>query len=84
MGRSRSRWSRRSTPTRYLLPLLRPGQRLFVVPGMYGPNSTAANAAVIAHHDELVQQKLGGYLGWAAAEPRIRGMFFWPSALGHA
>ena len=46
----------------YLLPLLRPHQRLWVVPGLFGPASVAHSPEARTAYDELLVRKLQGWL----------------------
>ena len=48
---------------RYIFPLLKPHQKAWVVPGLYGQNGTADNATAMAETDALLIQKLAAY--WA-------------------
>ena len=64
------------------LPLLKPHQSVWVVPGLFGPNATISgasrpNATAMAEHDESLVAKLSAYWAWADAEPRITGVIPW-------
>ena len=63
-----------------LFPRLHPGQRVFVVPGVFGcvPEGTPGHAipSMEVQAATLVD-KLHQYVAWAAAEPRIIGIHSW-------
>jgi hypothetical protein len=80
----------RSQYERYFFPLLRPHQKVWVVPGIYGHNCSSdgstrmQNASCLARTDSILVAKLRGYLSWAEAEPRLEGIiaWHWPSLAG--
>lgn len=49
---------------KYLLPILKPHQRVFVVPGLFGPNGTHSNASATAATDASLVEKLAACLLW--------------------
>eukprot|EP01052_Picozoa_sp_SAG31_P043293 SAG31_NODE_7165_length_1769_cov_1.417365_3_plen_200_part_00 len=64
------------------MPMLKPHQSIWVVPGLFGPNATAfgaagPNATVMAQTDASLVEKLSAYWAWADAEPRITGVIPW-------
>ena len=64
------------------LPMLKPHQSVWVVPGLFGPNATHANATranttAMAENDESLVEKLSAYWEWADQEPKITGMIPW-------
>lgn len=70
---------------RYFFPLMRPGQKAWVVPGLYGKDSGGNRTAAAATEDELLA-KLDGYLQWASGPDgdRIAGInpWHWPALPG--
>ena len=64
----------------YLMPLLQPHQRLWAVPGLFGPAS-ARGAAARAAYDALLVEKLEGWLQIIRGDARWVGLmgWHWPS-----
>ena len=64
----------------YLMPLLQPHQRLWAVPGLFGPAS-ARGAAARAAYDALLVGKLEGWLKLIRGDARWVGLmgWHWPS-----
>ena len=61
----------------YLLPLLKPHQHVWLVPGLYGPNGTEGNATATEHNDAELVEKLSAHLAWARSDSRIAGFAAW-------
>ena len=61
----------------YLFPALQHHQKLFLVPGLYGPNGTQNNPVAIRATDIKLEEKLQAHLEWAHTDERIAGVFFW-------
>ena len=57
---------------RYLLPSLRPHQRVAAVPGLFGDAASSRNAT-----DAALTAKLRGYANWSDHEPRLVGLAPW-------
>ena len=83
-GASEARFAREQYE-RYFFPLMRPGQKAWVVPGVYGKDSGGNRTAAAATEDELLA-KLDGYLQWASGPDggRIAGInpWHWPALPG--
>ena len=61
----------------YLLPLLKPHQHVWLVPGLYGKNGTEGNATATQHNDAELVEKLSAHLAWARSDSRIAGFAAW-------
>jgi hypothetical protein len=57
------------------LPLLKPHQSVWLVPGLFG--AAGPNATAMAENDESLVAKLSAYWAWADAEPKITGVIPW-------
>ena len=74
---------------KYFLPLLKPHQSVWLVPGLFGSNATNGggfgptgtidNATAMEATDDELVLKLSDYWAWAETEPRITGIipFHW-------
>jgi hypothetical protein len=62
---------------KYIIPLLRPHQKLWIVPGIFGPSAYRGNATALAAQDAMLVAKLAGWLDWARTEPLVVGMMPW-------
>ena len=62
---------------KYFLPLLKPHQSVWMLPGLYGPNGTHANSTAMAVTDSDLVAKLSAFWAWAGTEPRITGAIPW-------
>jgi hypothetical protein len=60
----------------YLMPLLQPHQRLWAVPGLFGPAS-ARSATARAAYDALLVRKLEGWLDVIRGDKRWVGLLGW-------
>jgi hypothetical protein len=66
----------------HFLSKLQLHQSVWLVPGLFGSNSTARdattpNATAMLENDESLVEKLSAYWAWAEEEPRITGFIPW-------
>ena len=63
---------------------MKPSQRIWVVPGIYGHNCTGKIASCHEQTDLALVAKLRGNLRWVETEPRVAGImgWHWPSFVG--
>eukprot|EP01050_Picozoa_sp_SAG11_P002179 SAG11_NODE_106_length_16423_cov_51.220840_10_plen_205_part_00 len=61
----------------YLFPRLQPHTKVFLVPGLYGPNGTAHDPAALHSQDLALTAKLRAHLAWAQSDGRIAGLMPW-------
>ena len=54
-----------------IFPLLKPHQRVWVVPGMFGDDSPGSLAGSMEHQEDKLLEQLENYWTWMKAEPRI-------------
>eukprot|EP01043_Picozoa_sp_COSAG02_P027762 COSAG02_NODE_1650_length_11487_cov_13.602895_13_plen_396_part_00 len=87
-GSTEVSWAK-SFYNKYFLPLLKPHQSVWLVPGLFGSNvsrdggfgptmnHTVINTSAMVATDENLAEKLSDYWAWASTEPRITGVLAW-------
>jgi hypothetical protein len=75
-GTTEAAWARKYYE-KYFLPLLKPHQSVWMLPGLFGPNGTHGNPAAMAATDTDLVAKLSAYWAWADTEPRVTGCIPW-------
>ena len=68
---------------RSLMPLLQPHQRLWAVPGLFGPSSSRSPAAARDAYDNLLVDKLRGWMEVVSKDSRWVGIMGWRESMYH-
>ena len=75
-GATEATWAK-AYYSHYFLPLLKPHQSVWMLPGLFGPNGPHGSSTAMAATDKDLVEKMAAYWTWADAEPKITGCIPW-------